>query len=301
MKKLLISAMVLIAGITANAQLVDVASLREVAVPQNAIVNIPVISPDGSFVVFSTVESDGLQKLDLATGQMEKITNDIVGYNVQITDDSRNVVYRNTTFNNKHLRYTGLKSVNLATGASTVLVKPSRNLNAGASLTGSTVTAVENGKVKARSLDGAATVKNAPVVSINYGHLDVTVNGRTTSIDPQGRGSYLWPALSPDGTKVVYYLANRGCFICNIDGSNPVSLGVIRAAKWLDNSTIVGMHDVDNGEFVTSSSLVAANIDGTRQVLTDDSVMAMYPSVDAQGKQIAFATPDGKLYILTLK
>ncbi|MDE6463924.1 MAG: hypothetical protein K2L16_04750, partial [Muribaculaceae bacterium] len=127
------------------------------------------------------------------------------------------------------------------------------------------------------------------------------VDGRTVTLDPQGRGSYLWPQLSPDGTKIVYYLAGRGCFVCDTDGSNVRPLGMLRAAKWLDNETIVGMNDVDDGEFITSSSIIASNLEGVRQTLTSDDVIALYPSASADGRNIAFATPEGRLFIINLK
>jgi Tol biopolymer transport system component len=167
-------------------------------------------------------------------------------------------------------------------------------------MAGNSVTAVENGRVRARSLDGSRAQQTA-VVSINYGHLDYTVNGRTVTLDPQGRGSYLWPALSPDGTKVVYYLAGRGCFVCDVDGTNIRRLGMLRGAKWLNNEIVVGMNDVDNGEFVTSSSIIASDLQGQRQTLTADDTIAMYPSASADGKNIAYVTPEGRVFIINLK
>ncbi|MBP5314551.1 MAG: hypothetical protein J6Y87_01630, partial [Muribaculaceae bacterium] len=88
-----------------------------------------------------------------------------------------------------------------------------------------------------------------------------------------------------------------GCYICDIDGKNPVRIGTIRAPQWIDNSTVIGMVDNYNG---SESYLIASNLDGSvKQRLTDDSVVAMYPTVAAG--RIAFTTPAGELYIMNIK
>lgn len=300
MRKLFLSAAVVLAGFCASAQLVEVQSIAEVNLPEGLMVSVPTISPDGSFVVVSDLASDGLTRISLADGTATTITCNGNGNDVAISADGSRIVFRQSTIDRRHLRRTALKSVDLASGRETEIVGPSRRLNAGVAMNGNTVTAIENGRLKTRNLAGGRA-EAAPVVSINYGHLDYTAGGRTITLDPQGRGSYLWPALSPDGTKVVYYLAGRGCFVCNTDGSDVRRLGMLRAAKWLDNNTIVGMNDVDNGEFVTSSSIIASNLDGTRQTLTGEDIIAMYPSASADGSKIAFATPEGRMYIINLK
>lgn len=300
MKKIALSLMVLFAGFCASAQLVEVESACRVALPEGMIAAIPTISPDGSYVVISDAGSDALRRVMVADGSISTVTLNGSGHDVAISEDGNNIVFRQSTYDRNHLRHTALKSVSLADGSERELVSPSRRLNAGVALAGRNVTAVENGKVKARNLDGARAEKSA-LVSISYGHLEYTADGRTVTLDPQGRGSYLWPALSPDGTKVVYYLAGRGCFVCNVDGTNARPMGMLRAAKWLDNNTIVGMNDVDDGEIVTSSSLIAADLNGTRQVLTPEEAMAMYPSISADGKHIAYVNAEGELFILNLK
>lgn len=300
MKKQLLAAALMLAGMAASAQLVEINSMQRVVVPEGMIVSVPTISPDGSFVVVSDAAGTGLTKLNVDGGAPVLITSNASPYDVKISDDGTKVIYRQSTTGKDQLRYTSLNSYDLASGSESVLVKPSRNLNAGIALNGNVVTAIEKGKTKVKKI-GAGNSQAAPVVSINYGHLDYTANGRTVTLDPQGRGSYLWPALSPDGTKVVYYLAGRGCFVCNVDGSNARHLGLLRAAKWLNNEIVVGMNDRDNGEYVTESSLIASDLKGNRQTLTNESLIAMYPSMSADGKKIAFATPQGELFIINLK
>lgn len=58
------------------------------------------------------------------------------------------------------------------------------------------------------------------------------------------------------------------------------------------------MNDKDNGEVVTSSSIVAATLYGVRQTLTDSSVIAMYPYTN--GEKIAFSTANGEAYVINI-
>lgn len=301
MKKLIVGALALMATLGASAQLVEVASVQQVALPQGVMVAIPAISPDGSFVAVSDMGRDGLSRIDVATGTATTLTSEQVGLDFCVAPDGSSVIYRNTITDRNHLRHTGLKSVDATSGAQTVLVKPSRTLSTGVAFEGATVAAVQGGKVRAKSLDGSKTATPAAIVAINRGHLDVTVGGKTTSIDPQGRGSYIWPSISPDGTKVLYYMVHKGAFVCDLDGSNPMALGQIQAAKWLDNNTVVGMDPYDDGHQFVKSSIIVSDLAGTRQTISTDDVVALYPSASADGKHIAFATATGELFIINLK
>ena len=286
----------LTAGLLSSAQIVTVKSCNKVALPQGVVADAPVISPDGNSVAYQS--GSALNLVDLSTGKTVKLTDNGISYNLGFTEDGSKVIFRQRTTDKNGLSYTTLKSVNKNGGNEAVLVKATRNLE-GVAVNGSNVVAIEKKKARTKNL-GSAKVAERPVVSIEKGHLNVTVNGKTTTIDPQGRGSYLWPALSPDGKKIVYWMAYRGCFVCNLDGSNPVSLGELRAATWLDNSNVIGMVDRDNGEQVTSSKLVAKSLDGKVQDVTPESMVAMFPSANADGSKVAFCSNKGELFILEL-
>lgn len=300
MRKIIISALLLCSGVFGYAEL-KVASIEKVALPAGVTANTATISPDGSYVVFSRFEKAGLHKLDLQSKQLSTIAEKGSTHGLKISNDGKTVVYREKNYNKKGLSKITLKSVNVATGARQTIVKATRQLQ-GFDVREGQVMAVNAGKVSTKSLVGGKTV-SAPVASIKGGQLYVTVGGKAKLLSPQGTESqsYLWPSVSPDGTKVAYYLARRGAYVCDIDGSNPVFLGSIRAPRWYDNSTIVGMNDEDNGEIVTASKIVAVDLNGyTGQNLTDKASMAMYPSVSADGSKIAYTTPEGELYIINI-
>ena len=299
MRKILLFALALCTVAAGNAQLMKVSSVQKVNLPATATANVSTMSPDGSYVLLTDMQKPGICKWDITTAKYTQVTN--TGYDVRVLDDCATVVYRENSFDKNHLRYVSVKSVNIENGTTSTIVAATRNLQ-GVAVAGNTVAAVNNNRATIKKMSaGAATVK--PVASIDKGQLCITVNGKTKVISPNGKEgqSYLRPSVSPDGTKVVYYLASTGCFVANIDGSNPVALGVIRAARWYDNNTIVGMHDIDNGEFVTSSTLIASSIDGkVKQEIAPAESMAMYPSISKDGSKISYTTPKGELFIISI-
>ena len=294
MKKFFISAMMLCAGVFSYAQLVEIQSIDKVALPEGVSVDKATISPDGSFVVFSQNTAAGLHKMDLASKEINMISKDGNSFDLKIAGDGTVVFRESKTAENK-LRYTSLKAVS-PRGVETTLLEPTRNLN-GFAVNGTNVMTVDNNVCAAKSLNGGAGVQ-MPVASIRNGQL--CIDGKVISPNGTEGASYLWASISPNGTKVCYYFVTGGCFVADIDGSNPVFVGNLHAAKWLNDLTVVGMNDIDNGYVVTSSKLIAASIDGkVSQNLTLDESMAMYPSTN--GKSIAYTTPAGELFIINLK
>ncbi len=292
MKKIFITAAVVLASLSMSAKVFTVGPVQQV---DNAVVDEPVIAADGSFVV--TAGAKGLHKIDLASGATETIVKGDNITRVALSPDGKTVAFAKTTFDKNHLSYKSLETVNLETKEAQTVVKPTRNLAAGVALTDAQVVGLNNGKMAKKKVSKAVAAER-PVVAINFGHL--TVNGKT--IDPQSKGSYLWPSLSPDGTKIVYWLVYRGCFVCDLDGSNARPMGGIRAAVWAGNDSIIVMDEVEgNAQVVEASSLVAVDLNsGEKQVLTPETVKAQFPSVDANATRVAFTDPEGKLYYMDL-
>jgi hypothetical protein len=228
-----------------------------------------------------------------------------VSLGLKFSADSRQVMFRENSYSSDHLRYVTLRALDMESGESRVIVENTRSLQ-GIDLQSDMAIAVDNGRLRSRSLttNSVSATAVAPVVSIDHGQLCITENGATRILSPMGTDgqSYLWPEVSPDGKKIVFYLAATGCFVCNIDGSDCHHIGTIRAARWMGNDMIVGMYDQDNGVNVTASELIASNAAGTvKQTLTDSSVMAMFPSPSVAAGKIAFTTPQGELYIMTVE
>ena len=283
------------------AQLLNVGSIDKVNIPENAANKIAAISPQGDYVLITTDYNKGLTKFDLASGQTQVITDaNGAGYDAKVSQDGQNVVYREKSMNDKHLIKTAVVSKNIASGATKQLVKPTRDLN-GVAIEGNTAIAVNKSKMEKKALSAEKAQQTMPVLSLDRYQLMITVNGKTRQLSPLGtQHRYIWPSMSPDGTKVLFFVSGMGAYVCNVDGTGVQSLGIVRAPKWYDNNIIVGMNDQDNGEVYTSSEIIAVDLQGHRQVLTGSDMIAMYPLPSAQSGKIAFSTPTGEAYIINL-
>ncbi len=298
MKKLVLT-LALCATLSAGAQVVNVSGIERVNLPEDAATQVAAISPAGDYLLLSTDTHQGLTKLDLATGERTVITNATgAGYNVRISEDGNNIVYRQTSINDKKLRQVAVQNYNVVTHATEQLVKPTRELQA-VQVTGNTATTVTKGKAKAKSLDGTKAVKATMAYATQNYELMVNVNGKARQLTPLGAGKrYIWVSLSPNGEKVLFFVSGDAAYVCNIDGTGLQKLGMLHAAKWLNDNVVVGMNDKDNGEVYTSSEIVAVNLQGQRQVLTGNDMIAMYPQCG--GDKIAFTTDAGEVYMINL-
>lgn len=299
MRKVLL-ALALGASLSGMAQIFNVGEMTKVNLPANTDNVVAGISPDGSYLLVTNSGNQGLAKFDLATEKSQVLSvAPGAGYDAKISQDGNTVVYRENSFTENHLRKVSLNSKNLATGEVKNLVAPTRDLQ-GVAVAGNTATVVNNGQFKAQAL-GAAKATAAPMLSIKNRQLMITRNGKTSVFSPNGQKfSYIWESISPDATKALYFVCGVGAFVCDLDGSNVKALGLVRAPRWYDNNTVVGMQDKDNGEFIISSKVVAVTLDGTMQTLTSDDVVAMYPVASPATGKIAFSTPAGEAYIINV-
>ena len=264
----------------ANAQVLNVTSVQQLDVPAGD-VKVAGIAPDGSYILLTTGSNQGLKQFNLADKTMVTLSEAPgAGYNANISADGQTVVYRETSYDANRLRQMGLKSHNVASGQKQQLVKKTRS---------SRKLAVSGNLVAAR-----------PTCSIEDRQLMITIGGTTTQLSPLGADkSYIWPSISPNGKKVLFYVCGVGAYVCNIDGSAIRFLGHnLRAPKWYNDSVVIGMNDKDNGETVISSEIVAVNLNGQTQVLTS-GIDAMYPYA-CNGK-IVCSGLNGETYMINIQ
>ena len=278
MKKTMLFVAAFLLSLAASAQVLDVLSLHKLPIPANAEMKVAGVSPAGDYVLLTTDINKGLQRYDLASQTMTVLsTEEGAGYNVQVSKDGKEVVFRETSFDRNHLRQNKIVRLNMYNQHQNVVARNQRDLKQ------------------------MATSDNLTSVSIKDRLIVLTRNGLTTTLAPNGSHlSYIWPSVSPDGTKICYYVCGNGCWVANIDGSNPQYIGhACRAAQWYDNNTLVAMADEDDGHFITASAIVAYTLDGKMQTLTNDSMIAMYPYVAKNA--IVFSTIEGETYMLNVK
>jgi Tol biopolymer transport system component len=277
MKKIFLS-LALAISMMASAQVFEVGQLTKLNTPTDTDVKVAGVSADGSYVLITNGSNHGLRRYDVATGKTTTISTAAgAGYNVQISKDGQELVYRETSFDAQGLRRSDIIRLDLTTSKTATIAKGQRDMIAMAN-TGASVS-----------------------VSINDRKIVLTKNGKNIVLAPNGsQESYIWPSVSPDGTKLCYYVCGNGCWVANLDGSGKQYIGHgVQAAKWYDNNTLVAMDADDDGHYITASAIVAYTLDGKKQLLTNSSMVAMYP--DVAENMIVFSTLDGETYMLNVK
>ena len=265
-------------SLAASAQVLEVVSMQQLPIPANAEMKVAGVSPAGDYVLLTTDINKGLQRYDMASQSLTTLTDAAgAGFNVQVSKDGQEVVYRETTFDRNNLRQNKIVRLNMYNQRQNVVARNQRDMKQ------------------------MATSDNLTNVSINDRLIVLKRNGLTTTLAPNGSHlSYIWPSVSPDGTKLCYYVCGNGCWVSNIDGSNPQYIGhKCRAAQWYDNNTLVAMADEDDGHFITASAIVAYTLDGKMQKLTNSDMIAMFPY--AAENAIVFSTIEGEVYMLNVK
>ena len=260
----------------ASAQLLEVASTERVAA--NADAKVAAFSPNGDYLLLTNTSNQGLQRMDLATQKVTKITSaDGAGYNVKIAQDGNQIVYREVTLDATKSRVSNIIRHDLAANKAQVVAKQQSHL--------------------------AAMVAdvNRPSFSVQDRQLMMTKNGKTINFSPNGQQySYHWASLSPNGQKVSYYISAVGCFVCDIDGQNIQFIGHnCYAPVWYNDEIIIASDTKDNGHVVTESVIVAYDLKGNKQVLTNGDHIAVFPQT-AEGK-IAYSTSEGEIYVMNVK
>ena len=278
MKKTMLFVAACLMSLAASAQVLEVVSMHKLPVPAQAEMKVAGVSPTGEYILLTSGSNKGLQRYDLATQQTTVLsTEEGAGYNVQVSKNGQELVYRETHIGKDNLRKHNIVRKNLATDKVSTVARAQRTISR------------------------MATSDNLTTVSIQNRLIVLKRNGLTTTLAPNGSHlSYIWPSVSPDGTKICYYVCGNGCWVANIDGSNPQYIGhKVQAAKWFNNNTLVAMATYDDGHFTTASNIVAYTLDGKKQVLTNDDMIAMYPY--AMDNAIVFSTIEGETYMLNVK
>lgn len=294
MKKIIILMFLFLAA-TSQAQVLKVLSLHKVTTPSSEMAKqVAAISPRGDYLLLCSQSQEGLIKLDLATGESKVLTTARgAGFATKVSDDGNTVAYQEVIIGQDRLLRRGVKTFDINSGTSHELLPPTREFQ-GFDLNNSATVTVSDNKV---SVKGDSFTR--PIVSNHNLKLMLTIDGESQQFAPNGdQYSYIWASISPNGKRVLYYVSELGCYSCLLDGSDMVKLGQLRAPQWLDDNTVVGMHDLDDGITITSSSIVAKNLDGTEQTLTDDNMIAIFPQVASKAGKIAFSTIDGEIYII---
>ena len=278
MKKTFLLIAACIMCVLAQAQVLKIVSMQQIATPDKMEGKVVGISPKGDYLILTDLSNTGLVRYDLTTKATTTITDaEGAGWNIAISQDGSKITYRQRHDNKQLIRH-NIMQYDMTSKKAVVRAQAQRGT--------------------AALVDATA----ANTVAINEDlHLVLTRNGKSIVLTPNGENeSYNWPSISPDGNKILYYVSGVGCFVCNLNGNGVQKVAShCRAPQWYDNNTIIGMADEDDGKVLTASAIVLHTLDGKSQILVGKDMMAIYP-VAAEGK-IAFSTAAGEMYLLQVK
>ena len=277
MRKIILLGVVCTISMLASAQLLEIVSTKQLTTPSNEELKVAGFSPKGDYVLLTNDVNKGLLHYNLATDNVTTITEaDGAGWAVKISTDGTNIVYRERYMTAEKLMKHNILEYNLTAKKKAMVAKEQRNLNK------------------------LVVANNSVSINENL-HMVLTKDGKSTILTPNGENeAYNWASLSPDGQKILYYVSGKGCYTCDLNGRDIHYIALdCRAPQWYDNNIIIGMHDEDNGKWITASAIVAYSLQGEKQILVNKETIAIYPYT-ADGK-IAFSTAAGKVYIMNVK
>lgn len=263
MKKLFIFGAMLAASMAATAQVARVVSSQPLLQGVESEMYHPRISPDGSMLMFTSVDYRGLKLYDFNDGVTTRISDEQrAGFAAEFTPEG--------------ISYEVKKEGAVGRNAySSKALKTSRK--------------VKNFQKVSVRTEGSK--------------LYITRNGVEKAYSPvESYAGYLWESLSPDGTKVMFFAAGKGVVITDLEGNVLSRPGNFESPVWLGNNAIAAMRATDDGHQFSSSQIVAMDLNGEGLTeLTRPESMTMYPTATAAGDKVVCNTIDGRLILMNIE
>jgi Tol biopolymer transport system component len=277
-----------------------VLELKTLPLPANVEWLAPRFSPDGTKIFLTSSGYNGIWEFDRSGGKLRNLTSDRrAGFGYAIAKDGSQIAFRRTSVDGKtRERKQELLTLELATGKSAVQAS-GRDLSLPA-FAGKAVAYVR----ESRTLEMSAPVapEDISLLGIENTKIAILLKGEKQLLDPFGNGSYIWPALSPDRTRLVAYEMSHGTFVCDLSGNVLAELGRRDAPAWTrDGRWIVFMDQKDDGHRILSSDLYMISFDGTTTVRLTDTpeTIELYPQCSPTENRIVFNTASGEVRTMT--
>ena len=274
----------------------------------------PQWSPDGRYIAFTNYGYDNLYVMNADGSAQHRVSDKKgIGFRFQWSIDSREILGTDISRN----LVAGKQVRRQAAWAFSLGGKAERLTQDVARMTPAAWRYTTAGVKKVMSLDAPAVERNEHVATAFVKRAASKANNTSFICDPEGlwvvdaqgnkklinAGPSFCPALSPDGTRVVFNHVNNVC-VMNIDGTGKRVLDRVFNPCWVGNAQVVYEQSTDDGHTYTSSDLYIIGVNGTnKKALTSTADrMEMCPAVSADGSKIVFTSyNDGQVYCATLK
>lgn len=260
----------------------------------------PVWSPSGEWVAITSGRYDGIWLVKPDGKGLQQLTADrAVGYKMQWSGDGKMLVGRAAKFENQR-RYNAIKAYETTT-------KRERLLSDFRTLMPGLPQWAENSHRVAlfadRGLEFFQVAANAglqqtsgtsrrPLVFANEQGLIVLPAGATLQKRLQPvPGEVINAALSADGGKIVFEMANGRLYVCKLDGTALLDLGRGERPQWSpDGSRIAFMISSDDGHKMLGADIYVMRPDGSGKTNLTNSAdrLEMNCSWSPDGKRLAY-------------
>jgi len=254
----------------------------------------PQLTPDGQWLLFSPTEGTSLLLKNLNTGVVMTVaTTGYPGFDAILGDDGK--VYYVTQQRKKHnLVYRTGHCYDPVTRKDKVVLKAQHGRVQPLRATRGIVINGEHQIYRSDKHVGAWAYTRGDKLYL------VDDAGTTRELQPvKGSNGYLWAALSPDGTRVLFEAASKGTYVCDLNGKVLTELGEFLMPCWYNNDYIIAMSNVGNVR-LSGSRIWLLSADGlVCKPLSPKDERAVQPMV-AGDKVVYSVIYDGKVKQLAL-
>ena len=279
---------------------VRVVSTDRLPLPVDHVWSAPRFSPDGTAVFLTTAGYRGIWRFTPKTGALLKVCEDAgAGFGFTVSSDGTRIAYRRTLEGMPmNRRVQEVVEVDLSSGEQVVMAS-GRDLPAPV-YAGDHVLFDPTGVQKTAL---PSMVPGNAVLGIEETRIAAVVGGKPVLLDPYRNGSYIWPMLSPDGTRLVAYEMSRGMFVADLAGRVLAEFGRCDAPSWMRNGRwIVYVREKNDGDRNTGSDIYCVRPEGGAPVrLTDTPEIELMPVCSPVDDRILVATPSGEILVLTYR
>lgn len=268
----------------------------------------PKMSADGSKIFFSGANFKGLYLHNLSTQKLTMLTDKPgAGYQFCIAPGGDKVYYRTHEYVGTK-RYYSLIGQDINDGVKQIIEQRKRILSTPRISNSGNLTYVVDARLETKEINESPdntlfAAKQERSVYIRNRMIALYVDDQEKLLQPLGQGIYLWPSLSPDGSKLLFTKAGDGTYVSDLEGNIIAEIGYANAPGWSpDGDWIVYMKDEDDGHVFTASDIFVSSLDGTEkfQITDTPEQIELYPDWGKDISQIVYETMDGVIYLAEL-